>query len=1379
VKTKDPIPAFLMGGGEMGERIREFDWSQTSLGPVEQWPTSLRTCVQIMLTSRQPYWIGWGKDLIKLYNDPYKAIVRGKHPWALGKPASVVWSEIWKDIEPLLNTVMVHSEGTYVESQLLIMERNGYQEETYYTFSYTPVAGDTGKTEGMICANSDDTERILSERQLKTLTQLGKALGDVKTSEHVYLRTIESLSNNTADFPVVLVYSIKDLHATLVAHSELNVSHRAVVPDRFSLADVDELSQLFRTVAEEKKMAVVHDVRKKMGDLPTGAWSISPDKAILLPVSISGQRGAHGILMVGLNPFRLLDQNYESFFNLVADQVATSLTKVHAQEEERKRLEALAEIDRAKTTFFSNISHEFRTPLTLLLGPIQDALQEPNEVEHNRQRMDVAFRNALRMQKLVNLLLDFSRIEAGKLDANFEPVDVVSFTEDLASNFRSAIERAGMKLIVHKQTHSQVAHVDVDMWEKIILNLLSNAFKYTEKGSIEVFIRTSDSFVEVAIKDTGIGIPETELDNIFERFHRIQNGGGRSQEGTGIGLAMVKELVRLNEGTIHVESKLGVGSTFTVRVPVTKKSMVSGKNKVVTKLPSAGSVYIEEALQWIPGDSDVPPELPGNNQNRFKVLLADDNSDMRKYVSRLLHPDYRIVLASDGEEAFTRALGEKPDLILSDIMMPKLDGFGLLQKLKSNLATRNIPFIFLSARAGEEARVEGIMAGADDYLTKPFSSRELLARVSNHIAISNTRRETEREFYNLFLQSPAHIHVMKGPEHIFEFFHPLGIPFTGRDVTGMKARDAIPSAEGQGFFEMLDKVYREGIPVSLHEARAVLTKPNGETSVHYFNITYQPWRDLHGNVKGVLQFTFEVTDTVNERLKAEASERNFKAVVEQAPVIMCVLKGPDHVIQIANNPVLNLWGRSYEEVINRPIANALPEIVEQGIIGLLDNVYESGKPFHANEMPVELLRDGKRNRHYLNFIYEPFFNSEKQVSGIIVVAVDVTEQVTSRRIIEEAESGLKNAIELSELGTWTYDVDSDFVSYSSRVAQWWGLPQEGARMEAVLAYVHPEDRQKVAAAIHEAIAGKGSYEAEYRLINAVSLRERFIQAKGNVFFDDHKKPVRLTGIVRDVTIFRMIQNELERKVNERTAELQSLNVELSRSNEELRQFAYVASHDLQEPLRKIRTFSDMLKGNVNDPAFLTTYLSKIESSAARMSALIKDVLLFSQVTRETVQHDPVDIKAVIENVKSDFELLITQKNGKIIYTELPTLRGNSLQFYQLFSNLINNSLKFSKGDSLIEIDYAIRTGGEISSAKLDVTKKYHCLEVRDNGIGFDPAYSEQIFELFNRLHNKNDYSGTGIGLALCRKIVENHHGVMKASSVKGEGAVFFIYLPVD
>ena len=437
-----PTPIdFLSGGGELGERIRAFDWSKTSLGPFEFWPRSLKTCVQIMLTSRQPIWIGWGKDLIKLYNDPYKTILGGKHPWALGKPASVVWKDIWKDIDHMLRQVMHENQGTYVEAQLLIMERNGYPEETYYTFSYTPIAGDDGATEGMICANVDDTDRIISERQLKTLTQLGKALTDPKTNEEVFHRTVNTLAENSYDFPFALLYELNGNSAKLVNSTDLGLSRR-IIPGSINLESTNGVSPHCAQAIAQRKLVIVEELEEKLGILPKGAWSVPPSKAIVLPIAQRGQRDPYGLLVAAVNPFRVLDEKYRSFFELIGELVITSLTNVHALEEERKQLEALAEIDRAKTAFFSNISHEFRTPLTLFLGPIEDMLNDDEIKGNNRDRALVAFRNAHRMQKLVNLLLDFSRIEAGRMEANFTAVDIVSATEDLISNFRSAIEKA-------------------------------------------------------------------------------------------------------------------------------------------------------------------------------------------------------------------------------------------------------------------------------------------------------------------------------------------------------------------------------------------------------------------------------------------------------------------------------------------------------------------------------------------------------------------------------------------------------------------------------------------------------------------------------------------------------------------------------------------------------------------------------------------------------------------------------------------------------------------------------------------------------------------------------------------------------------------------
>ncbi|HXO73735.1 MAG TPA: GAF domain-containing sensor histidine kinase, partial [Puia sp.] len=524
------IPEFLSGGGEMGQRIRDFDWSATPLGPVDTWPQSLRTCIRIMLTSRQPIWIGWGKQLIKFYNDPYQAIVGGKHPWALGQPASVVWKDIWREIGPMLHAVMEKDEGTYRESQLLIMERNGYPEETYYTFSYTPIPGDDGGTAGMICANSDDTEKIIGERQLRTLMQLGKRLTDLQTSQDVIDSTLQTLKDNPHDFPFV----------------------------QFRMAGEEgSLAEECGLAARNRGPQIVENIGEKVGEMTNGAWEIPPHKGIILPVFQSGKLEAFGFLVIGLNPYRLPDEKYTGFFSLTADQITNSLSDLYALDAERKKAAALREIDRAKTTFFSNISHEFRTPLTLLLGPIEDVLNDPESKDINRYRMGVAYRNVLRMQKLVNTLLDFSRIEAGRTEGQYSRVDIYALTRDLASSFRSAVERAGMQLTVTSGTVTDDVYVDVDQWERIILNLVSNAFKYSQEGSIAVHVEQAGAEVLVRVSDTGVGIPEDQLDMIFDRFHRIESVQGRSQEGTGIGLAMVKELVRLHQGTITVTSTPG------------------------------------------------------------------------------------------------------------------------------------------------------------------------------------------------------------------------------------------------------------------------------------------------------------------------------------------------------------------------------------------------------------------------------------------------------------------------------------------------------------------------------------------------------------------------------------------------------------------------------------------------------------------------------------------------------------------------------------------------------------------------------------------------------------------------------------------------------
>jgi len=486
---------------------------------------------------------------------------------------------------------------------------------------------------------------------------------------------------------------------------------------------------------------------------------VPPVQVLIAPILQQVQRkSVAGVLVVGLNPLRPFDQVYRGFVDLLTGQIAAALASARAYEGERRRAEALAEIDRAKTTFFSNVSHEFRTPLTLMLSPLEELLNgDAADPVMDRSRVDLAYRNGMRLLRLVNSLLDFSRIEAGRMEAHRAPTDLAEFSAQIASSFRSAMEKAGLTLTIEAAPLPAMALIDREMWEKVLLNLLSNAFKFTFDGTITLRIGPAPDgrHAQVQVQDTGVGVPEHELPRLFERFHRVEGSAGRSFEGSGIGLALVQELVKLHGGTISVESVLGEGSTFTVLVPLEDPNVPMERRIRVdgpSSGPSGGSAMAEEALRWLPEPAGVistgaalaqaADALTGSGK---RIIVADDNADMRDYVARLLTAQgYLVEPAEDGQAALFAARKNAPDLILSDVMMPRLDGFGLLRAIRGEPTLATTPVVLLSARAGEEAKVEGLDHGADDYLTKPFTARELLSRVSATIQLAKIRGEAER-----------------------------------------------------------------------------------------------------------------------------------------------------------------------------------------------------------------------------------------------------------------------------------------------------------------------------------------------------------------------------------------------------------------------------------------------------------------------------------------------------------------------------------------------------------------------------------------------------------------------------------------------------------
>ncbi|HLZ40769.1 MAG TPA: response regulator [Candidatus Sulfotelmatobacter sp.] len=752
---------WISGGGAVGRLVQEFDWEKTPLGPVDNWPQSLKIAVRILLTSRFAMWMSWGPELTFLYNDAYAKMTLGKkHPWALGKPSWEVWKEIWDDIGPRIQKVLRTGEATWDEGLLLFLERSGYREETYHTFSYSPLSGDDAKVCGHLCVVTEETDRVIGERRLATLRSLAAELSQSTTEADVTACIARVLGENQRDMPFTLTYLFKEpRHVRLACRTGILPGHPAA-PEGIDLRAENPTWPLGE-VLNHKDFFLVEDLNRRFEKVPCGAWDEPPSRAILLPITGQTQDSPAGVIVAALNPFRPLDVSYGGFLNLVAGQIAASIANARAYQEEKKRAEALAEIDRAKTAFFSNVSHEFRTPLTLMLGPLQDLLSrsQTHLSPTAAQQLELVNRNGARLLRLVNTLLDFSRIEAGRVKAVYQATDLAAFTAELAGVFRSATERAGLRLVVQCQPTQEVAYVDRDMWEKIVLNLVSNAFKFTFEGEIEVTLTQVGRAAELRVRDTGVGIPPEEIPHLFDRFHRVPSTRSRTHEGTGIGLALVCELVKLHSGSMRVVSTLGKGSTFFVNVPLGQAHLASeqvGGERTMASTATGANPFVQEALRWLP-DSEVSSyeELPLESEllpvpcppgsvgsDRRRVLVADDNADMRQYLSRLLAERYDVVAVADGKLALEAVQKQPPDLVVSDIMMPNLDGFGVLQALRSDAETKTIPVILLSARAGEESRVEGIDAGADDYLVKPFSARELLARVQTHLELARVREES-------------------------------------------------------------------------------------------------------------------------------------------------------------------------------------------------------------------------------------------------------------------------------------------------------------------------------------------------------------------------------------------------------------------------------------------------------------------------------------------------------------------------------------------------------------------------------------------------------------------------------------------------------------
>lgn len=1034
---------------EMARRTREFDWSSTPVGPMEDWPMGLKTAIQIMLGSRYAMWVGWGPEFTFFYNDAYSEMTLGpKHPWALGRPASEVWSEIWDDIGPLAESVLKTGQATWDESMLLFLERKGFPEETYHTFSYSPLPFDGAgeRTGGMLCVVTEDTKRTIGERRLATLRELAaRTMDEARSIDEACRTAAEILAGNPQDLPFALIYLFdqKTSKARLAGLSGLATEHLAC-PAVIDVGKDDSIWPL-REVIDHEQAIELNDLSSRVGPLEVGIWPEPPQNAMVVPLAKPGQNLLAGFLIAGASPRLELDDSYRGFFDLLAGQLAAAVANAEAYEAERRRAEALAELDRSKTVFFSNVSHEFRTPLTLMLGPVEDLLSRSgtDRSSAETEQLEVIHRNGLRLLRLVNSLLDFSRIEAGRVKAQFQATDLAAFTRELVSVFRSAIERVGLRLRVDVDDLSKRVHVDRDMWEKIVLNLLSNAFKFTFDGEIVVTQREVDDQVRLTVRDTGTGVPQDQIPRLFERFHRIENARGRTHEGSGIGLALVQELVKLHQGTITAESTLGQGTTFTVSIPIRRDDgsgeqageqmgewMGDGNDAVPTGTGS--TPYVEEALRWLTddpvGEEDFPDppalqpqpaSLAGaiagemaetRDHPRSRILVADDNADMRQYIRRLLSEDYSVTVVADGQAAWERAQAEHFDLVLTDVMMPRLDGYGLLERLREHQRTRDIPIIMLSARAGEESRVDGMEAGADDYLFKPFSARELVARVRAHVRITRLRRETAEALQEserrlrLALTAARMVAWQWDPNADVVHFSENVV-----DIFGLQP-DSIPKDSRSGF-ELVHPDDRERVDSIVQSAIA----RGGEFQLQFRAIRADNGRviwieerghavvDASGKTLRLVGVVVDITDRKRAEVAMRERADQFRAMADNAPTMLWITER-DGSCTFLSRGWYEFTGQSEQEGLGFGRINAVHPEDRERITRILQQANQRQEAFSFD---YRLRRADGKYRWAIDAA-RPRFNEDAEFEGYVGAVIDVHE----RKQAENFRAGQAGILEM-------------------------------------------------------------------------------------------------------------------------------------------------------------------------------------------------------------------------------------------------------------------------------------------------------------------------------------------------------------------------------
>ncbi|WVQ94712.1 hypothetical protein IAU59_001792 [Kwoniella sp. CBS 9459] len=801
--------------------VDEVDWASTPMGPRSSWKDTLDPLLSVTFESTTSDSLWLGPDLRLIYNKSYSELVDHPRTWA--QPAHEVWASLWSTLGPLTKQCMAGTP-VYRENDPVFYKRygNGTLLEHYHTWRYVPFTGKDGNVVGLFNQSIETTETVLQARRTATLRDLAEQLILARSLDEYYTLTAEVLEQNPAEAPFVMMYRVRpnDTNPSSVAvdltlESTIGVpqGHRSAqqtlsfrLPprsrsdfgpgaDRMSSPTLSAISALssgsgrvchvitdgdswpILKALSTRQCVIVDDCSRMIEGYPLRQWDELPFAAIVVPIcSDASIEVPDAVMIMGLNVRRPFDAEYDSWVHTVRSQLVSSLAQAKATESEARLAEDNAKMEKAKAAWFRGAAHDLRSPLALVAGPVSDLLESQTITAGQRHSLTVAQRNIDRLIRLVNTLMDFSRLEAGRVEGRFVPIDLGEFITDLAALFRPAVERLGLEYSVEIEPRDQVVFVDPTLFETIISNLIGNAIKYTEEGGITVRLSYTDH-AEISIIDTGVGIPAAEVPLVTEWYHRATTAIHAGTQGSGLGLALARELLHLHGGELIVHSLLAEesggqhGSVFTARIPLSFRPPPAVAPGSPSSFGKYGAAVANEAMRWTRDDGETSSEGAGTDTgtgsgSKFAeaflfdkndtILLVEDNADMREYIKRIFSPYCTVLEASNGQQAFEMAIRTPPHLILSDVLMPKMNGLELLSEIRQHANTKIVPMVLLSAIAGDESRVEALMMGAEDYLAKPFKPKELIARVHLHLQVGKKRAHMEK----LYAQRQTEIAVL-------------------------------------------------------------------------------------------------------------------------------------------------------------------------------------------------------------------------------------------------------------------------------------------------------------------------------------------------------------------------------------------------------------------------------------------------------------------------------------------------------------------------------------------------------------------------------------------------------------------------------------------